>query len=186
MSKRKLKLALTMTLSALILGYWGFYEPVAPVAFKNPLDAAKEIDGFMVNSVTSEFDQQGQLKQRLTSTRTNHYPATDITTLETPELMIYRTDKSPVRVVAELGEVGPDQQEVELHRDVRVTEQVTDGFRMETEYLRIEPDNDYAETDTAVTLHNRTGQMHSIGMQAFFAEDRLKLLNNVRGIHEPQ
>ncbi len=186
MGKRKLRRTITLTASALILGYWGFYQPTPPAIVKSPLEAEKEIDGFIVNSITVEYDENGQLAHQLISKRTTHFPAVEKTMLDKPKMLIYRQQKAPIEVIAQQGEIGPDNQQIELHRDVRVTELVKDGFRMETDYLRIEPDNDYAETDTPVTLLHKTGQMQSIGMQAYFAEDRLKLLNNVRGFHEPR
>ncbi|MEH6624860.1 MAG: LPS export ABC transporter periplasmic protein LptC [Motiliproteus sp.] len=186
MSKRKLRLIITLAISVLILGYWGFYQPVPPAIVKSALEAEKEIDGFIINSISVEYDEKGQPTRRLVSKRTTHYPALDKTTLDQPDMLIYRQNKVPIKLVAQQGEIGPDNQQIELYKDVIVTEQIQDGFRMETDYLRIEPDNDYAETDTPVTLIHKTGKMQSIGMQAYFAEDRLKLLNNVRGIHEPR
>ncbi len=186
MSRRRFRLLLTFTACALVLGYWGFYEPEYEPPRELGPDAEKRIDGFIIGAVSTEYDQQGNPRHKLLSKRMDHYPSSDSTLLQEPDILIYRDQQPPIRILAEEGEVGPDNQEVFLRRQVSMVEQSDSGFSMETEYLRIEPDNDYAETDTAVTLRHKTGQMRAIGMKAWLAEERLQLIENVRGFHEPK
>ncbi len=186
MSKRRLKLILTLTASVLILGYWGFQEPEYLPPALTEEQQQQQIDAFIVGAVSVEYDQQGAPYRELTSPRMSHYPNADRTLLEQPDMLIYRDQKPPLRVLADEGEIGPNNQEVLLRENVSMTEQLPRGFSLQTPFLRIEPDNDYAETDAPVTLRHKSGVMHSIGMKAYLAEDRIQLLNNVRGLHEPQ
>ena len=186
MSKRRAKLLLSLFASIMILGYWGFYEPQYDLPQLPADQADQQVDGFIIGAITVKYDLDGNPKEELVSERMTHYPVTDRTTLLKPELLIHRQNRSSVRVVADDGEVGPNNTEVILRHNVSMIEQQHQGFSMETDYLRMEPDNDYAETDAPVTLRHRTGEMRSIGMKAYLAEDRLQLLENVRGFHEPR
>lgn len=185
LSRRRTRLFLTLTFSGLVLAYWGFrgedYQPVT-----TERDKSQDIDGFMINSETLQFDAQGQPKQQLSAKRIEHLPEQDRSLLYQPEILKYRADSPDLLSVAQRGEVGPDSQEILLIDQVKVTEQSTDGYRLLTDFLRIEPDNDYAETDSPVTLLHSRGRMDSIGMQVFMDQDRVVLLQDVRGHHEPR
>ena len=106
--------------------------------------------------------------------------------MEAPDILIYRQDQSPVRILAQTGEISSHRDEIILRQQVSVTEQQPGGFSLTTEFLRLEPANDYAETDTAVTLRSGSGETNAIGMKAFLAENRLQLLENVRGLYDPR
>ncbi|OMH30362.1 LPS export ABC transporter periplasmic protein LptC [Motiliproteus sp. MSK22-1] len=184
MNRRKLKLLLSLVASILILGYWGFREPEYQSSGLSSDQADKEIDGFIIGAVSVEYDKQGNPKQELVSKKMTHYPRSDRTLLETPVVLVHRDTKPPVQIKAKEGEIGPGGTEIFLRQEVFMVEQTADGFSLETSYLRLVPDNDYAETNAAVTLRHRSGEMRSKGLKAFLAEDRIQLLNNVRGTHE--
>ena len=186
MSKRRLRLILSVIASILILGYWGFHEPEYPLPPLPSEQAERQIDGFISGAVSVEYDEQGLPKQQLTSKRMTHYPVSDKTLLETPEVILFRQDRAPVLIQAEEGEVGPDNIEIFLRDQVAVVEQEPQGFSLETDYLRLVPDNDFAETDAAVTLRSKSGETKANGMKAYLAEDRLQLLEKVRGFYEPR
>lgn len=184
MSPRRLKLVLTLGLCTLLLGYWGFYDP-AGTADRTPLPLTEEIDGYLLDARAVEYDTDGLPKRTLDADRITHYVRADRTLLQGPDITLFREQRSPMRVRARQGEVFGADDEVLLKREVRVTDVDDPQFRLETDSLRLEPDRDYGETDAPVMIYQRSGQVRSIGMRLYFDEDRIQLLQAVRGVHEP-
>lgn len=184
-SNRRLRLFLTLSISALILAFWGFQGDDYTQELTER-DSYNDIDGFLVNSETLQFDLNGDPKHLLIADRTDHYPEQQRSKLQQPDLRLYRHDKPDVVAVSERGEVGPNSEEILMINKVRITEQIDNGYRMLTDFLRIEPDNDYAETHAPVTLLQAHSRTDAIGMELYLDQERLRLLQDVRGHHEPR
>lgn len=184
-SRRKIRFFLMLIISGGILAYWGFsgeeYQPVT-----SDRETINDIDGFLVQSETVQFDDTGKLKSRMLSDRIDHYPGQDRSKITLPTIHVYSDSGSETIATAERGEVGPDNQEILLIDNVNITEQVSGGYRLDTDFLRVEPDNDYAETHSPVTLLQKNSQLKSVGMKIYMDQDRILLLQDVRGHHERQ
>ena len=75
-----------------------------------------------------------------------------------------------------------------LEGDVTITREEapgTQGVRILTRDLRVQPDTRYAETDQHVEIFRQNDWMESDGAQVWFTEPgRIKFLSNVRGRYE--
>lgn len=184
-SRRRLRFIATLVISGLILAYWGFQgEEYQPVSVDR--DKTNDIDGFMINSETVQYNETGFEKQRIFADRIDHYPELDRSKIQQPKIHIYSEQSPEVIAISDKGEVGPEGKEVLLIDQVNITEQTKDGYIVTTDFLRIEPDNDYAETHTPVTLLQAKTRIDSVGMELYMDEDRIRLLQDVRGHHERQ
>lgn len=186
MSRYKLKLILTLSLSALILGYWGFREPhqaVTDLRDQRLLD--EEVDGYLLKARMVEFDSTGEPRRILTAARIDHYPQRDLTLAASPEITLMRKDGNPLHVTARQGLLRHGDNQIELQDEVVVADLDTPRYRLETPSLTLYPDRDYAETDAPVHIFHLSGETRAIGMRMFLDQDRVQLLQRVRGIHEP-
>lgn len=182
-SRRRIRFFLMLAISGGILAYWGFsgeeYQPKV-----SDRETINDIDGFLIQSETVQFDETGTIKNRVFSDRIDHYPEQDRSKLINPKIHVYAKNGTETIAVSERGEAGPNNQEFLLIDKVNITEQLPDGYRVDTEFLRIEPDNDYAETHTPVTLKQKKSEMKSVGMKVYMDQDRILLLQDVRGYDE--
>ena len=117
-----------------------------------------------------------------------HFPNDDSTQLQRPRLEIHDDDRPPWKIRSERGWVSGDKQLVLLQGEVHIDREAAPEVRplhIVTHDLRVQPDNNYAETDAAVHATSRDDWLDSVGMQLWFARPiRVKLLSQVRGRYE--
>lgn len=182
-SRRRIRFFLMLAISGAVLAYWGFsgdeYQPKV-----SDRETINDIDGFLIHSETVQFDESGRLKHRMLSDRVDHYPEQDRSKLTKPQIHVYSANGTETIAKSERGEAGPDNKEFLLIEKVNIAEQLPDGYRLDTEFLRIEPDNDYAETHTPVTLKQKNSELKSVGMKVYMDQNRILLLQDVRGHNE--
>ena len=167
------------------LGYWN----IRPESFDDSQSlrgAETSIDFFVVNPRTQQFKEDGSLNYFLKANKLEHIKSSDVTLVDAPDLLMYRTGELPWHVQSKLGEVGPGGKQVELIDDVRL--QRTDNQNrvslLTTSRLTAFPEKEYAETSQAVKIEAANGVTTANGMQAYLNEGRMLLLSNVRGQHE--
>ncbi|MES9965354.1 MAG: LPS export ABC transporter periplasmic protein LptC [Candidatus Sedimenticola sp. 20ELBAFRAG] len=159
----------------------GFQEPTAETVKHTP-------DYFLEGMTTIQMDLDGTPDQELWAERMVHYPDDDSTELTTPRLKLYDKEKPPWRLQAESGWVSGDGDLVLLHGKVKIDRSAAPDVKpihIVTRDLRVQQEQNYAETDAKITIRTDTDRMEGTGMQAWFNEPvRLKLLANVRGRYE--
>jgi len=57
---------------------------------------------------------------------------------------------------------------------------------LQTDYLRVVPDRDWAETDRPVLIFDVRNTIHAVGLEMDNNARTLKLLSQVRSVHEPR
>jgi len=133
-------------------------------------------------------NELGRPRHRLRAERLEHYLDDRGTLLLHPRLSVYEEDKPPWEIVSERGKVSPGGDLVVLEGAVTITREEapgSQGVRILTRDLRIQPDTRYAETDQHVEIFRQNDWMESDGAQVWFTEPgRIKFLSNVRGRYE--
>lgn len=187
MSKNIRNALIFLPIAALLiaLGYWN----IRPESFDEPsseIAADTSIDFFVVNPHTKQFKVDGRLTYQLTATKLEHIKSSDMTLLNLPDLLMYRTDESPWHVQSKRGEVAPEGEQVELIDDVRVQHADANNRQtlLTTSRMTVFPDKEYAETSQAVKIEAANGVTTANGMKAYLKEGKMFLLSNVRGQHE--
>ncbi len=170
---------------------WWLAEREPPPALRNEVrEGPREVDYYLRRLEATDMGPQGRPARTLTVEELRHYPDDDTTALDAPRLAIYREPGSPPwRVQAERGWVSPDGELVLLQGAVRIDRAAAPGVRplhIETRDLRVQPRQDYAETDEAVRVRSRRDRLQATGMQAWLRHPaRIKLPADVKGYYAP-
>ncbi len=150
---------------------------------------------FMENIETLEFDTEGMLRYRLSTPNAHHFQQDndqpgpeDYTLVRQPHLIFYPANESqPWIIRADQGRTRADGREVSLNIGVLAEQHsARQGLiQVETDALRVDIVEQYAETDKAVKMRAQQGQLETLGMRAYLSEDRIELLSQVRGVYAP-
>jgi lipopolysaccharide export system protein LptC len=145
-----------------------------------------EISGFDVTRMT----ETGQPAHRLRAVRAQHYIDDDTTHLQAPRLTVFQGEEPPWQVRSETAIASPDGDLILLNGEVRITREAgTDNppLRIDTRNLRVQPRQDYAETDEHVRVESESNWLDATGMQAWLRPpSRLKFLSQVKAYYVPQ
>ncbi len=136
-----------------------------------------------VTAVLMSID--GEPSQQLIADVMTHYPDDDSTELVLPKLTIFDAQNPPWRVNSETGWVSGDGEVLLLSGKVRIDRSAAPEVRamhMTTKDLRVQPKENYAETDAKVHAWSHGDIIDAKGMRAWFNKPiRIKLLANVKG-----
>lgn len=142
---------------------------------------SSEPDYFIRGLEATITGTDGSPRHRLNAEELTHYPDGDLTTLQTPAMTVFRDDGDLWQLKAKEGEARGGMQQLTLSDSVVLAQTGKQPFTLETERLQIDTERRYAESDAAVTLRAPSSTIEGVGMQAFAEEQRLRLLNSVRG-----
>lgn len=112
------------------------------------------------------------------------------TRIEQPALDWYQPDGQTRkwRLQAEQGWVSADQQLVRLEGEVTMVRTADSGeppMTITTRDVLVRPSERYAETAAPMRAVTPQGEFRAVGVRAWLDQERLELLSEVRGTHEP-
>lgn len=175
-------LLLTATLS------WWLFTQVQLSGDTAAREKAHRPDFFLDDFTLTTMDETGRPKHRVTAPHMVHYPDDDTAEVDDPYVEIYRPDAPDWRIRARFAWISPGGERVRLQREVHV-DRVGDAdhapLTMLTEELLALPDDQYMETDLPVTFLSPGWNVQAVGMKSWLDEGRMRLLSQVRGVHEP-
>lgn len=143
-------------------------------------------DGIMDNFHATKMDLQGVPRFLLSAKQMRHYPDHDTTELDFPRVTMLSSERPPVYVNGNRGHVSSRGDEVLFHENVVVWREAAgdqSAMTLRTEYLRVLPNQDWADTDKAVTMVNLNNTVHAIGLEMDNKARTMKLLSQVRSEH---
>jgi len=173
-------------LAVVVLTGWWLYDLDREARSAKALKT-HEPDYFMENFTRMQMDTTGRMKHRLRAKMMLHYPDDDSTELVQPLLEVYNADEQPWHVKSERGWISAKHDLVLLQGDVQIWRETASGereFEVLTRDVRVLPDDRYAETAQAAIIRAPRTEYHAVGVRAWFNENRLELLKQVRGHHE--
>jgi lipopolysaccharide export system protein LptC len=178
-------LPLLPVLGLLFGSYWLNLQ-VKPV---EPSTGAQRHDvDFVVYGLRSTaLNTEGQARFTLITEKMWHYPDDDTTHLQNPTLTSFFKDQPPTRIDAQNGMLSSKGEEIHLHDDVRIFRPgklPAQDQHFNTNYLRVLPDNGWAETDLPVLMFDRYNNINAIGMELDNEARTVKFLQQVRAVHE--
>ena len=171
------------------LSWWIPIEPVPVSKFMIAPEKRHIPDIYLANFDLTTMNAAGRPRYYLLAKLMQHYADDDTSELTLPSLTVYRPEAAPWRVRAGQAQVAAGGQSVLLQNDVRIRRLTTnkrDKLEIITSALRVEPANEYAETDKPVTIVTELGITRAIGMQADLKQQQLQLLAQVRGDYARQ
>ena len=145
-------------------------------------------DGIMDDFSAVKMDLKGMPSTYLSAKQMRHYPDHDTTELDLPRLTMLGAEHPPVHVTSLLGNVSSHGDELQFRDQVVVTRDpvgVQSAMTLRTEYLRVLPNQDWANTDKPVVLSDSHNTIHAIGLEMNNKTRILKLLSQVRSVHLP-
>jgi len=176
--------------AAAALSWWlareGDERLAPPVEQRGPRAVDYHVTGFDVTRMTAE----GSPAHRLRAQYMQHFIDDDTTELQQPHLTVYQGEGPPWEVDAERAWLSADGSLLLLQGEVLI-ERAGDAdnrpIRITTRDLRVQPRQDYAETDEKVRVDSDTDWIDAVGMQAWMRPpSRLKFLSQVKGYYVPR
>jgi len=143
-------------------------------------------DGIMNNFHAIKMDLQGIPHSLLNAKELRHYSDHDTTELEMPQLTILTRDHPTIQITSNLGSISSGGNEVIFRDHTNLLREATgdqSAMTLQTDYLRVLPDQDRANTDKPVTMKNAYNTIHAVGLEMDNKTRILKLLSQVRSEH---
>ncbi len=147
-----------------------------------------KMDYYLKDFTTTLMGEDGRPEKRLSATRMIHYPDDDSTELEQPILTTFEKNIPKWTIQSETGWLSGDGELLLLQGKVtmdRPKSADADQVHIVTRNLRVQPEQDYAETEESITITEPKNWITSKGMQAWLATPmRIKFPAKVRGKYE--
>jgi LPS export ABC transporter protein LptC len=141
-----------------------------------------EPDLFLLNAKISQFNERGHLKSVIEAHRFTHYPLTDVTALESPQVELYLTlDHTPWTIEASSGRLLPlsayRKEAVELWTDVRANRRHKDGSEtlIETDALTVFVSSNLVEGNEPVRISTKNSITLAPLMRAWLDSGQFEL-----------
>lgn len=181
----------TLILGGVLLAVLGGSRLLLETASRRGIPAEQEphnADYFLENFTNTVMNEQGMPFRRLSADRMLHFPDDDSTELTNPHLTLFQ-DKLPLwQVQSEQGWLSGDGKLLLLNGPVtidRTAAAMSRPLHIVTRNLRVQPEENYAETDERITVTSLGSRLESKGIQVWFKEPvRMKFLANVKGHYE--
>lgn len=187
---RRLRVLLPLLLLAGAALVWEALLQRPPESAATAPPGSQQIDYRLSGLDVTRMGPDGKPVHRLTAQTLSHAADDDTTRVEHPRLTVFQGDTPPWQVEARQAWISADGELVLLDGDVLITRAGADDrapLRVETRNLRVQPRQDYAETDEAVRVETDDDWLDATGMQAWLRPpSRLKLLSSVKGRYVPQ
>jgi len=171
---------------ALLLGSYWLNLQVKPA---EPATGAQRHDvDFVVYGLRSTaLNTEGQPRFTLLTEKMWHYPDDDTTHMQSPNLTNFFKDQAPTRIDALSGMLSSKGEEIQLRDDVRIFRPgklPAQDQQFDTEYLRVLPDDGWAETNLPVVMFDRHNTINAVGMELDNEARTVRFLQQVRAVHE--
>jgi len=167
--------------------YWLNLQVQSPTEGPNN-DLLHDPDYVVDNFTATTLDIHGKVNFVMSAKKMWHYPDDDVTLLEAPKLESLSHEQSPLHISAQKGEISSKGDEVILRNDVVIVRPAyakQSELTFKTEYLRVTPAKDIADTDKAVTLYDSHATLNAVGMELDNKLRSVKFLSNVKTEYEP-
>lgn len=186
------RLAILVSLLALAVFSWRLAtrQPTDTQSESLPKAGGSGPDYYVYGLDATTMTVDGQPARTLVGRELRHFAEDDRTEIVTPYLTVHQEEGPPWEIRAEHGWISADGELILLQGKVTITRASGPNNRpvtLVTRDLRVQPNQDYAETDEAVRVTSIEDQVDSVGMRAWLrAPIRLKLLSQVRGHYVPK
>lgn len=148
--------------------------------------APRHVPDYFLNQFTATtMDQQGRPAQRLSADRMVRYADEEALELEAPRFLQAGVNGVQWHITARHGRMEGEGERLLLEGGVDITRNgAAGGMEMHTTTLLLRPHARYAETADAVSIRHPHGTVTATGLRAWFDEERVQLMAEVRGQYE--
>lgn len=166
--------------------WWSQMEGVLPEVVRTARHAPDYwIDGLVAKTMNAE----GRLNRVIMAEHTEHFPDDGSTDIVRPQMdFIGPSNEPPWRVRSETGWLAPDGKQLLLKGIVTIDKEAAPEslpVHITTRELRVQLQENYAETSELVHMKSGRNHVRARGMQVWLKKPiRVKLLANVRASYE--
>lgn len=150
----------------------------------DPEAQAQEPGHVLENAELTLFGDDGNIMQSLKTPRLLHTPQLSDTWAKEPRAVLYDSDSRQWLANADEGTLNTATQELVLTGSAQLIAP-QEGWQLDTQELHYDGLNRHAWSETPVMLQQPPQQMNASRMDAWLNESRVRLTDNVRGIHPP-
>ncbi|MBN1237531.1 MAG: LPS export ABC transporter periplasmic protein LptC [Gammaproteobacteria bacterium] len=171
-------------LIAAAVGTWYWSRTTAPAEFEPVPARSAPLGYYLRDAVLLGTDEQGRVVYRVSADLAEERPDDGALLLNGVLVEFQEDEQVPWRVRASRAEAQPEQSYLELEGEVRLESIGGEGrppTLVETEQLRLEPDDHTAVAEGDVRLTVGENTLSAVGLKAFLKEDRLELESKVHG-----
>lgn len=180
-------LLIGVILAMLALGTNWLVSTISEDEHEDSLEEHK-MDYYLKNFTTTLMGIDGKPDKRLSAKRMVHYPDDDSTELDQPHITIFEANTPKWKIQSETGWLSGDGELLLLQGKVTMDRPQmpdADPVHIVTRNLRVQPEQNYAETEESITINEPKNKITSKGMQAWLTTPmRIKFTANVRGKYE--
>lgn len=148
---------------------------------------AHRVDYILTDFTAQRFDPEGRLLHQLAAAQMVHYSAGQ-SELIAPKMVFYQDQQAQWQVESERGEVSADGNVIWLNGAAHIQRLNTLEARKQLEIfsrdVRIDQQQQFAETSEPSRILHAGGETRSIGMRVFMDRQQVELLSQVRGHYE--
>lgn len=174
-------LVLLLLLAGLTLWIDHVVQPPPP---KRDGSARHDPDYKVSNFSAYKTDSAGNQRYVLAATEMLHFPDDDSTELTRPRVTMHSENKPYTQVQAQHGLLSSNGEQVYFRDHVKVVRGASPErgeLSMETDYLHVIPNQDFAETDHPVVIRQEPGTViHANGMEYYKKDAILNLYKGVK------
>jgi lipopolysaccharide export system protein LptC len=153
----------------------------------NPTPQLNEPDLYMINASISQINSRGELQSKIAAERFTHYPLTDVTALDRPNLELFAQDSDmPWTISSSQGRLLEGskyrKQAVELWNSVLAEKEGPSGEKttFTTQTLQVYPDENLAESDAEVSIFTRNTKTSAAGLRANLNQDEFAFYSSAK------
>lgn len=135
-----------------------------------------------------QFNEQGQLANRLETPLLEHVPLNDTHLLDHPRIMITQENQSPWKIQSEQAVAVNGGEEITFIKNVLVHQNKGENNQestLRTEKITYYPKTKKATTSLAVVFEQPGTVVKATGMNVYLDEKRVELLSRARGSYVP-
>ncbi|KAF3998724.1 LPS export ABC transporter periplasmic protein LptC [Glaciimonas immobilis] len=143
-------------------------------------------DYYVENFNYVQLALDGKPRYNISGQRLTHNPADDSFDVNLPVIRSLDKLRPPMTLRSNTAKITDNNSKVDMFGNVnadRLGTPTSSKFHLQTEYLRLLPDDDIMTSDKAVAITIDQSQMNGVGMYANNATQELRLLGNVRGTY---
>jgi len=171
-----------VTLGLVVLLFWWWQQAEQ----KTTKSQANWIPDYYLNHATiSQYDEQGVLSSNISAKRFTHIQELGTTDMSQPTVKLYLASSTEWFGEADVGLILDSGTQIDLTGNVFVTNgpDIAKPLSLNSQSLRLFPQQNYAESDEQVTLVSKYSHLTGTGMQLTLDNQRLLFLHQVKSTH---
>ena len=147
-------------------------------------DPKPDVDSYLENIEGLKYRPDGSVAYRWQARSAERMTLNGEVVLHSPNYIGNIGAQRPWTAQANNGRLSRDGQQLDLSDNVVVKDLIREA-EIRTEALKIDLQRSLVSTDQALSLNLRNGTTQSVGMTADLANERIELLDQVKGHYEP-